>query len=131
LPCPHASPSGFGGGREAAVPRRTLTTLALVVLAVLLVPHSAFASKPSRTCPPGFDLGGLTVEQALQLPRIQAGIAAGQYTEADLDAFYDAEDSNGDGVLCWQSIPPVDTNPASGWQYLYNVVDDQASVPSG
>jgi hypothetical protein len=113
------------------VRRRTLITLALVVLAVLFVPHSAFASKPSHTCPPGFDLGGLAVEQALQLPRIQAGLAAGQYTEEDLAAFYDAEDSNVNGVICWQSIPPVDTNPASGWQYLYNVVEDNASVPSG
>jgi hypothetical protein len=95
----------------------------------LLAPQSAYAgSKPSYTCPPGFDLGGLTVEQALQLPRIQAGLAAGVCTAEDLAAFYDSADANGNGIICFQSIPPVETNPASGLQYVYNVVEDNASA---
>jgi hypothetical protein len=111
--------------------RRGIVFLALA-LVVVATPHVARAGgKPSYTCPPGFDLGALTFEQALQLPRIQAGLAAGAYTAEDLAAFYDAEDTNGNGVICFQSIPPVKTNPASGWQYLYNIVEDRASVPSG
>jgi hypothetical protein len=113
------------------VPRRIFATVALVAMALLLVPQSAYAGKPSYTCPPGFNLGALTFEQALQLPRIQAGLAAGVYTAEDLAAFYDAEDTNGNGVICFQSIPPVETNPSSGWQYLYNIVEDNASVPTG
>jgi hypothetical protein len=113
------------------VPRRILATVALVAMALWLAPQSAYAGKPSYRCPPGFDLGGLTVEQALQLPRIQAGLVAGVYTAEDLAAFYDSADANGNGIICFQSIPPVETNPASGWPYLYNIVEDNASVPSG
>jgi hypothetical protein len=111
--------------------RRGIVFLALALVVVATPQVARAGGKPSYTCPPGFDLGGLTVEQALQLPRIQAGLVAGVYTEEDLAAFYDNADGNGNGVICFQSIPPVETNPASGWQYLYNIVEDNASVPSG
>lgn len=113
------------------MPRRILATVALVAMALLLAPQTAYAGKPSDTCPPGFDLGGLTVEQALQLPRIKAGLAAGVYTEEDLAAFYDSTDTNGNGLICFQSGPPVAPNPMSVVTYAYNVVEDNASVPSG
>jgi hypothetical protein len=118
---------GDGGTRRAMV----FLALALIVLAT---PHVARAGgKPSTACPPGFDLGGLTVEQALQLPNAQAGLAAGVYDEEFLAEVQDTVDANGDGVICFQTIPAsgATPNPASNWQYFYNVVDNMASVPSG
>jgi hypothetical protein len=115
------------------VPRRIFATVALVAMALLLVPQSAYAGKPSHTCPPGFDLGGLTLEQVLQLPKVQAGLAAGVYDEEFVAAVQDTVDANGDGVICFQTIPAsgATPNPASNLQYFYNVIDNQASVPSG
>jgi hypothetical protein len=114
------------------VRRRFLATIALV-LGVLTVPQSASAGKPSSTCPPGFDLGGLTIEQSLQLPNIQAGLAAGFLDEASLREAFAGFDANEDEIICFQTIPAsgATANPASNWQYLYNVVDNNAAVPSG
>lgn len=112
------------------MPRRIFATVALVAMALLLAPQSAFADKPRYTCPPGFDLGALTFEQTLQLPKVQAGIAAGLFTAEDLAAFFDGLDMNDNGLICVQSGPPVAPNQASGIQYAYNVVEDNASVPS-
>ncbi|MGH2659703.1 MAG: hypothetical protein ACRDHS_08565 [Actinomycetota bacterium] len=84
-------------------------------------------------CPPGFDLGGLALEQALQLPNVQAGLAAGFYDEEFVAEVQDTVDANDDGVICFQTIPAsgATSNPASNWQYFYNVVDNKASVPIG
>jgi len=118
------------GGEGIAVRRRILVTMLVAALAVLLVPQGASAGKPGHTCPPAFDLGGLTIEQVLQLPNVQAGLAAGVYDETSVREFQEATDRNDDGVLCFQSFP-TNANPASLLQYYYNVVDNNASVPSG
>lgn len=119
--------------RDDGGTRRVIVFLALA-LAVLALPQVARAgSKPRMACPPGFDLGGLTLEQALQLPNVQAGLAAGIYDEEFVAEVQDAVDANGDGVICFQTIPRsgASPNPASNWQYFYNVVDNGASVSSG
>ncbi len=109
---------------------RILTTLAVVALLVLAAPQVASAGKPGSVCPPAFDLGGLTVEQVLELPNVQAGLAAGEYTEEFVREFHVVGDRNGDGILCFQSFP-TNADPASRLQYYYNVVDNNASTPSG
>jgi len=120
-----------GATRERRTSRRMiLVVLAVATLMVLVVPQSASAGKPSYNCPPGFDLGGLTADQALQLPNIQAGLAAGVYDEAFVRAFQVATDRNGDGVICFQSFPS-NANDASLLQYFYNVVENNASVRTG
>jgi hypothetical protein len=118
---------GDGGTRRAMA----LLAFALIVLATPRVAHAG--GKPRIACPPGFDLGGLTLEQALQLPNVQAGLAAGVYDEEFVAEVQDAVDANGDGLICFQTIPAsgATPNPASNWQFFYNVVDNQASVPSG
>jgi hypothetical protein len=82
-------------------------------------------------CPPAFDLGGLTLPETLTLPRIQAGLAAGAYTEADHTAIFNSVDHNDNGVVCFKDVAALNGGAAdaSGWQYLYNLVDDNASVP--
>jgi hypothetical protein len=115
------------------VRKKTLAILGAVVVGVLLAPQGAFAVKPGSTCPPAFNLGGLTLEQALQLPNVQAGLAAGAYDEAALAAGFASVNANGDAIICFQTIPPSGATPnaASLWQFNYNIVDNNASVPSG
>ncbi|HEX5911604.1 MAG TPA: hypothetical protein VFY54_00590 [Rubrobacter sp.] len=108
--------------------RRSIAALAAVGLFVLLVPQSALAVKPRLGCAPGFDLGGLTVEQVLLLPNVTAGLAAGVYTEQDVRDFQIGADKNGDTILCFQSFP-TNASPASLLQFFYNTVDNNASVP--
>jgi hypothetical protein len=119
--------------RDNESTRRTLFVFLALALALLVVPQDARAGKPRNVCPPGFDLGGLTFEEALQLPNTQAGLAAGIYDEATLAQAFDSIDANGDDVICFQSIPASGTtpNPASGWQFFNNTVDNNASVPGG
>jgi hypothetical protein len=103
---------------------------AVAIAALLVVPTAGAGGQAGWSCPTGFDRGGLTYDQALALPRIQAGFAAGVHSEADFAPFFAAVDRNGDGVVC------VKTNPAGNglpehWYYAYNFVDDNASVPNG
>jgi hypothetical protein len=106
-----------------------LATLA-VALMVFALPQAASAVKPSNECGPGFDLGALTVEESLLLSNVQAGLADGIFDVADLTAGFESFDRNNDGLLCFQSFP-TNASPASLLQYFYNLVDNNASVPSG
>jgi hypothetical protein len=110
--------------------RKGLALMAVLALALLLVPQTALAEKPLRTCPPGFDLGALTLEQGLQLPNIQAALADGLIDVATLTVLFEGFDANDDGLICFQSYP-TRSNPVTEQQYAYNVVDNNASVPSG
>jgi len=110
------------------VRRTTLAVVAATMVMLLAVPLSASAGKPSRTCPPAFDLGLVTLEQDLTLPRTVAGLEAGEFTEAEIVEFHEIYDKHGDG-LCFKTVPPSGTQP-SFWPYNYNVVDNNASVPS-
>jgi len=106
-----------------------LATLA-VALMVVALPQGASAAKPSNGCGPGFDLGAITLEEALLLPNVQAGLADGVFDVAALTAGFDSLDGNNDGLVCFQSFS-TNANPASLLQYFYNTVDNNASVPSG
>jgi hypothetical protein len=106
-------------------------TMALMVGALLTVvaPSAAQAAgKPSYGCPPGFNLGALTAEQILQLPRSQAAIAAGVVDEAGIRAGVAGVDKNGTGRVCVSLSHGLVTNSRPGGQYFYNLVDDNSSV---
>ena len=81
-------------------------------------------------CAPGFDIGEVTLEEGLALPRIEAGLAAGVFTEAQLAAGFDKIDHNGDGLLCMKDVGAL-TGDVARWQFFYNAVDNNASVPGG
>jgi hypothetical protein len=103
----------------------------LVVGAALLAAPSALAGgQAGFGCSPGFDLGGLTFDQSLALPRVQAGLAAGVYDEAALASGFNTTDRNGDGLICFKDVGALNGG-AGRWTYSYNVVDDNASVPTG
>ena len=47
----------------------------------------------------------------------------------DHTAVFNSVDHNENGVICFQDIAALNGG-ASFWQYFYNVVDDNASVPA-
>jgi hypothetical protein len=94
-----------------------------------VAPPGALAQRvPQLGCPPAFDLGALTFPQFLELPKIQAGLAKGVYDEGSLAALFSVIDKNGDGMICVQTSENQ-PNPAAGWQFQYNSVDNNA--PAG
>jgi hypothetical protein len=110
--------------------RRTLllSTAYLLVRSVMPVGPVVAGGRAGYGSPPAFDLGGLTLPETLALPRIQAGLAAGVYTLEDHIAVFNSVDHNDNGVICFQDVGALNGGPSS-WQYFYNVVDDNASVP--
>jgi hypothetical protein len=110
--------------------RKIFAVTAVAVLAVLLVPQGASAGKPPAVCPPGFDIGAVTLEEAIALPNTQRGLEDGFFTLEGTFAGFDALDRNDDGVVCFKSFPSI-ASPSSLLQYFYNGVDNDASVPSG
>jgi hypothetical protein len=103
---------------------------AMVALAALAVSPAAAGGQAGYGCPVGFDLGGLTQEQGLALPRVQAGLEAGVFDVAGLTASFNKVDHNGDGVVCFKDVGALNGGQAI-WAFAYNIVDDNASVPSG
>src|SRR5688500_14794258 len=107
------------------------TLIAAFVAALMLVAAPAgaqAAGKPSYGCPAGFNLGALTADQILQLPRSQAAIAAGVVSEAGIRAGVAGVDKNGTGRVCVQVSKGLLTGNRPNGQYLVNLVDDNSSV---
>ncbi|MBW3608785.1 MAG: hypothetical protein KY463_10580 [Actinobacteria bacterium] len=87
------------------------------------------AGPPEKTCPPGFNLGALSLEQRLQLPKVQAALEDGIVTLEQIKAGAAAIDKNGNGLLCVQDIPQANNAaPAAGFEYFYNLSDDNAAA---
>jgi hypothetical protein len=103
--------------------------LLAVAAALLAAPTAGAGGQAGSGCPPAFGLGGLTLDQSLALPRIQAGLAAGVYDVATLTSVFNATDKNGDGVICFQDVGALNGG-AGGFTYAYNIVDNNASVPT-
>jgi len=107
------------------------TLIAALVAAAMLVVAPAgaqAAGKPSYGCPPGFNLGALTADQVLRLPRSQAAIAAGVVTEAGIRAGVAGVDKNGTGRVCVQVSNGLLTSNRPNGQFLVNLVDDNSSM---
>jgi hypothetical protein len=113
-------------GRRGRLP--LLIPAAVVAAAMFAASPAGAGGEAGYGCPTGFDLGGLTLEQGLALPRIQAGLTAGVFDIAGLTAGFNRIDRNGDGVVCFQDVGALNGGQAN-WLYTYNIVDDNASVP--
>ena len=108
--------------------RKIAIALALGGLLAVVAPNAAqAAAKPSFGCPPGFNLGALTADQILHLPRSQAAIAAGVVDEAGIRAGVAGVDKNGTGRVCVSLSNGLVTNSRPGGQFFYNLVDDNSS----
>lgn len=82
-----------------------------------------------KVCPAGFNLGAMTFEERLQLPKLQAALADGVTTIEQVQAVDAFVDKNGNGVLCVQDIPQRGNAAAvSGALYAVVLVDDNAAV---
>lgn len=106
-------------------------TSAMCLAGVLLVAAPGMAqaaTKPANTCPAGFNLGPVTVAQALKLPRSLAGIEAGVVTEERIVAGVNSVDKNGNGRVCVQLSRGLVISQRPNGQFFYNIVDDNASV---
>ena len=111
------------------VPRKSLA-LAAALVAALVSAGIAQADKPSYGCPPGFNLGAYTFEEYLQLPRTVAAINAGLIDAETLLAGLAARfDHNANEVVCVQLSNGFETNSRPFGEFIYNVADDNASVP--
>jgi hypothetical protein len=102
----------------------------VLALAGLSATPAAAQGRPDTACGAGFNLGPLTLEQRLQLPLVQAGLAAGVYTVEDLEAITALIDKNENGLICIQIIEVRAERAAeqSPWDFFANGVDDNAAV---
>jgi hypothetical protein len=101
---------------------------AALILVAVPAGASAAPGKPAYGCPPGFNLGALTADQILQLPRSQAAMADGVVSEAGIRAGVAGVDKNGTGRVCVSLSHGLVTNSRPGGEYFYNLVDDNSSV---
>jgi hypothetical protein len=100
-------------------------------LCLAVTTGSAAAATPSGGCGTGFDLGPVTIDEAVALPRTQAAIAAGLISESDARAGYAGFDANGNGVICAQLPHGFEVSSRPFGQYFYNFVDDNAASRGG
>jgi hypothetical protein len=109
--------------------RHLVVALLVGTVVAAAAPGAATAAKPSYGCAPGFNLGALTFEQYLQLPRTQAAINDGLIDEASILAGLAHYDKNGNETVCVQLNHGFEISNRPFGQYLYNVVDDASSAP--
>ena len=98
------------------------------ILAAAAAAPTAQAAKPRFTCPPGFNLGRMTLDEIIALPRTQAAIAAGVVSEEALRAGFPSIDRNGTGAICVQLSNGLETGNRPNGQFFYNFVDDNSSA---
>jgi len=102
--------------------------IAGVLMAAAAPAASQAAGKPANTCPAGFNLGSVTVAQALKLPRSLAGIEAGVVTEERIIAGVTSVDKNANGRVCVQLSRGLVISQRPNGQFFYNIVDDNSSA---
>jgi hypothetical protein len=102
--------------------------IAGVLMAAAAPAASQAASKPANTCPAGFNLGSVTLAQALKLPRSLAGIEAGVVTEERIIAGVTSVDKNANGRICVQLSRGLVISQRPNGQFFYNIVDDNSSA---
>lgn len=90
-------------------------------------PPTAAASE-RVTCPPGFELGALTLSEARQLPRFVQAFEDGVFTDEGFQAAFGPGgffDRNANGILCFKDVIGLhQTSP-----YTYEIIDDPGGNP--
>jgi hypothetical protein len=109
--------------------RLAVATAGCALAAVLAPLGAAGSGKPSYGCPPGFNLGSVTFAEYLALPRNQAVISDGLGTAEQILAGVSSIDQNANGSVCVQLNHGLEVSSAPFAAYMYNVIDDNASVP--
>jgi hypothetical protein len=109
--------------------RRTVTAIVGCAILATAAAPGAQAAKPRFGCSPGFNLGRLTLDEVIALPRTQAAIEAGLVSEAALRAGFPSIDKNGTGSICVQLSHGLETSNRPNGEFFYNFVDDNSSAP--
>lgn len=109
--------------------RLLLVATCTLLLVVGLSTAASAGGKAGFGCAPGFDIGAVTFDESIELPRIQAGLAAGVYTIGDLAAGFQGIDHNGNGLICLKDVGALNGGVVF-WAFFYNGVDDNAAVPT-
>lgn len=105
--------------------RRSIAT-AMFAATALIVPTGVAHAAPPTDCPPGFsDPGLVTQDEGVRLPRIQAGLAAGAYTEDELAGTFAFLDKNGDGLICLKAVSHLRGNSGKNWAFFYLAKDNR------
>jgi hypothetical protein len=105
-----------------------LAALALTTtLSILGAAGTASAATRPGGCGAGFDIGPVTIDQAVALPRSQEAIADGLTSESAARAVYAGIDANGNGVICAKLPHGFEVGSRPFGEYLYNFVDDDAA----
>ena len=110
--------------------RTVVAAVGCALLAGWVVPGALATGKPTNGCPPGFNLGPVTIEEAVALPRSQAAVNAGLITEEQLRFSYVGFDRNQNGTICTQLSHGFEVNNRPFGEFFYNFADDNASVPA-
>lgn len=120
----------FSRGRRRVVAMRLkLAALSMGLAFVAFTAPAGADGKPMKACPAGFNLGALTFAKILQLPKLQAALAAGVTTLERVQEVHAFVDKNSNGVLCVQDIAQRGkASPVSGSLYAVVLVDDNATV---
>jgi hypothetical protein len=100
---------------------RSALAAAAACCALLAPAGPAAAADPQRpVCPPGYNLGALTFEETLELPRFQAALEAGVFTEESLAEGFTFFDANANGILCFKDVVGLEQRDP----YVYLIIDD-------
>jgi hypothetical protein len=109
--------------------RMPLAVAAVTVIVGLLGAGAGVAAKPTYGCGPGFNLGAYRFSDYLLLPRTKAAIDQGLVTEEIILGGLSFVDRNTNGVVCVQLSEGFEVSSKPFVQYMYNIVDDNASTP--
>ena len=111
---------------------RQAALLAVVVaMATLVVISTAAAGEHRSSCPNGYTAHPVPTQagdEALGLPRIVAGLAAGAYTVPELIALADVIDANDDGVFCLNEVSNLRGASADKWGFFYLARDNTTAA---
>ena len=109
---------------------RAVVSVAVSCAACAATASPTLAAKPATaSCPPSFNLGAVSIDDYLQLPRTAAAIEAGLIDAEILRGNLAAIDSNENDVVCVKLSTGDETNNRPFGEFIYNVVDDTARVP--
>ena len=107
----------------------------LAIASTLLVSTMAVGGAAAETtrggCGVGFDIGAITIDEAVALERTQAAIDDGLIAESQIRASYVGIDADDNGVICAQLPHGFEVGSRPYGQYFYNFVDDNAAAHDG
>ena len=111
--------------------RQAALLTVVIAMTALVVTSTAAADQHRSSCPNGFTAYPVPTQagdEALGLPRILAGLAAGVYTVPELIATADEIDANDDGVFCLKAVSNLRGASDRVWGFFYGARDNTTAA---